>query len=291
MFPDFEDRELPQKLKDRSLPNDVFCYPLVTSWRNRVWEMISAFVTPEVIEEFKLNPPEYVVSDDLSWLDDLIFDVTGEFTDIKRITATALRSEFKAFRAAHATRTNDLTVYYRDGLRILTNEEIENIARGLFLSGKFTYVSERTLERAIQDLNSKDFPYRTDDIPRLYLCADESDFLTRSGCSGHYLDFGSEYLFNLAIRLVGEFRAKQELRSVGRPTMLIFDVPMTLISEATLEDFAGSILEFFFCELVDDLEAHALSPGAGSAMILAYELPAETVVGHYHPDTFFHSHR
>ena len=147
------------------------------------------------------------------------------------------------------------------------------------------------MEAAILDLNGGYFQYRDDRSLRLHLCADERDFTTRSGNSGHYLDFGSEYLFNLAIRLVDEYEAKRALRTTGAPTILVFDIPMAMICAATLEEFAGSVLEYLFCELVEDLEAHALGPGAGSALSLTRDLPPETLTGHYHPERFYHSHQ
>tara|TARA_B100000446_G_scaffold174282_1_gene183998 strand:- start:471 stop:677 length:207 start_codon:yes stop_codon:yes gene_type:complete len=62
---------------------------------------------------------------------------------------------------------------------------------------------------------------------------------------------------------------------------------MVMIRSHALEDFAGSILEYLFCELVDELEAHALSPDAGSALSLTENLPGECIVGHYHPATIY----
>jgi len=84
------------------------------------------------------------------------------------------------------------------------------------------------------------------------------------------------------MRLVGSTDAKIALKSVGRPTMFICDIPMTLMRDYTLCEFAGSILEFLFCELIGE-QSHALSPGAGTALSLALDLPGEHIVGHYHP--------
>ena len=58
---------------------------------------------------------------------------------------------------------------------------------------------------------------------------------------------------------------------------------MEMIALGTLREFGGMLLEYLFCELVDELEAHALSPGAGSALSLTENVPAECIVGHYHP--------
>jgi hypothetical protein len=47
------------------------------------------------------------------------------------------------------------------------------------------------------------------------------------------------------------------------------------------------MLEFLFCELVDGLESHALSPGSGSAISLSVDLLPEHIVGHYHPASIY----
>ena len=253
MLPGYEEREISASTSARDVPADVFCYPFVETWRARIWGLLSDILTEEVKTEFAADPPEYVVSDDLTWLDDLIFDVTGEDVDIKKITADRISRDYRAFRGAHATRANDLSSYYTQGLRILSNVDIENQARALFLNGQYPRVNEEKLDDAICDLNGGSHFYRSDQEARVYLCADESNFLTRSGGCGHYLDFGSEYLFNLAIRLVGKDEAMRVLRSNGEPTIIIFDVPMPLLRTSTVQEFSGLILELLFCELVEEL--------------------------------------
>ncbi|SFW99341.1 hypothetical protein SAMN04244548_00024 [Paracoccus pantotrophus] len=43
------------------------------------------------------------------------------------------------------------------------------------------------------------------------------------------------------------------------------------------------MLEYLFCELVEDMESDSLSPGSGSALTIQADLPADCIVGHYHP--------
>jgi hypothetical protein len=64
--------------------------------------------------------------------------------------------------------------------------------------------------------------------------------------------------------------------------MFVCDIPMRMIRPSTLGEFAGSILEYLFCELFGE-QSHALSDGAGSALSLTEDLPGEYIVGHYHP--------
>lgn len=67
--------------------------------------------------------------------------------------------------------------------------------------------------------------------------------------------------------------------------MFVCDIPMSQIPDYTLEEFAGLLLEYLFCELVDELQPYALSPGAGSGFSLSTDLSPDHIVGHYHPDT------
>jgi hypothetical protein len=281
MLPGYEDREIAENIKVRPAPPaDVFCLPLVDSWRARIWNLLRDYITDGVKAEFIRNTPEYVVCDDLSWLDDIIFEVTGETTNIKEWTADRLREEYRAFRASHATRTNDLAQFYRTGLRCLRAEEIEDRARSIFLNGRFNYATEDRIREAIDDIEARKTSGGREG--RLYFCADERSLITRSGGSGHYLVYGSEYLYCLGIRVLSEWEAKRALKEIGRPTMLVCDIPMHLMRPHTLQEFAGSILEFLFCELVGR-ESYALGPGSGSALSLTVDLPPEHIFGHYHP--------
>jgi hypothetical protein len=289
MLPGFEDRLISDTLNAREVPQDVFCYARPDLWKDHLWRMLDDQLTDDVQAAFLDDVPEYVVSDDLSWLDDIIGKVEGSRPDIKSLAADRLAENYRAFRMFHATRTNDLSAFYTKGLRHLTNQEIEDIARSIFLNGRYPGVDENTLDSAIEELNNGYSPYRNAEAPRLYCCADERDFITRWGGAGHYLDFGSEYLYNLGIRLVGPYDAQKSLRQIGSPTLFVIDAPMHLLSQYTLSDFAGGLLEYIFCDLSDNLAPYTLSPGSGSAVILRNEIPADAFVGHFHPEKYFHN--
>ncbi len=283
MLPGFEDREISPGPRD--VQEDVFCFPQVDTWRGHVWSMLDDLITDEVKALFMAEPPEYVVADDLSWLNNLIFRATGQDTSIKEETAWRMRLRYRAFQAAHATRTNDLGQFYTRGLRYLRPEEMEDRARALLLNGQAEGASECSIQAAIDALDARD--ERKGRTGQLYFCAGESDLYSDAGGSGHYLTYGSEYLYCLAIRAAWETSARKILKGLGRPTLFICDIPMKLISDRTIEEFAGMVLEYLFCELVEDLEAHSLSPGAGSALMIQTDLPASCIVGHYHPNKIY----
>lgn len=286
MLPGHEERLIEQETSARpKLPDDVFCYPQPDSWRTRIWEMLADHITDDVKAEFVRNPPEYVVSDDLSWLDDIIFAVTHRTCDIKEVMGERLGREYRAFRAGHATRTNDLAPFYLQGLKCLRAEEIEDRARTIFLNGRFASADEERLQHAINDIDARKESGGREGS--LYFAAEESSLFTRIGGSGHYLIYGSEYLYCLGIRVTSTWETKRALKEIGRPTMLVCDIPMALLSPYTLKEFGGMMLEFLFCELVDGLESYALSPGSGSAISLTVDLPPEHIVGHYHPTSIY----
>lgn len=283
MVPGFEGRVISAQAGTREVPPGVLCYPQVDTWRDQVWSLLDDLITPEVRAAFIEDPPEWIPCDDLSWLDELVLDVTGVDRDIRSEAAARLMGHFRAFRAAHGTRTNDLTPFYTLGLRKLRAGEIEERARSLFLGGQFPHASETAFAAAIDELGAREpGPQRNG---RLYFCAVESELYSRDGKSGHYLIYGSEYLYCLGIRTVSTWQARKTLKNIGRPTLLVCDIPMNLVGFGTMKEFAGNMLEYLFCELVDDMEAYSLSPGAGSAFAIAENLPAECIVGHYHPRT------
>ncbi|MBB3360564.1 MULTISPECIES: hypothetical protein [unclassified Novosphingobium] len=276
-----EKRAMPESLAERgALPRDVFCFPEVDSWRERVWRLISDYITHEVKATFTRRPPEYVVSDDLSWLNEIVLHTSGRDVEMKSLLADRLAGEYRAFRAAHGTRTDDLAPFYEHGLRCLRADEAENRARALFMTPEFAWVTEDKIDAAIADMDARNLSGGREG--RLYFCADERSLITRNGGCGHYLVYGGEYLYCLGLRLVSRFDAQRVLKSIGRPTMFVCDIPIAMMQHSTLEEFAGSILEFLFCELIGE-PSHALSDGAGSALSLAVDLPGKHIVGHYHP--------
>lgn len=285
MKPGYEDRSIQERIADRGVPpSDVFVLPSVESWRKRVWILIRDIVTDAVKEELTRNPPEYFVSDDLSWLNDVVLTVTGRDVEMKSLLAARLAREYRAFRAAHGTRTDDLAAFYEHGLRCLRADEAEARARSLFVTAASAGATEERFLAAVAELDARDPAGGREG--RIYFCADERSLITRRGGSGHYLVYGSEYTYCLGIRVVGTSKAQDILKSIGRPTMLVCDIPMTIIRDSTLCEFAGVILEHLCQELIGG-QRDALGPDAGTAFSLTRDLPAAYVIGHYHPTRIF----
>jgi len=54
--------------------NRVWDWRAFGDWKPVIWSLLSQYVDDKVIKIFMNQPPEYVVGDDLSWLEALIDD-------------------------------------------------------------------------------------------------------------------------------------------------------------------------------------------------------------------------
>ena len=269
----FEQRLIDERQNARSVPDDVFCFARSDVWKPVLWNILGDFLTQSVKEEFVRNPPKYVVSDDLSWLDEIIMETSDNFVAIKELTANRIARHYRAFRAAHGTRTDNLTSFYHRGLRRLRSGEIEDIARKLLINASFPYANEKSLMNAIDELDAKG-PGCRDGF--LYFCADEHELIDQAS---HYLIYGSEYLYCIAMRVIGTWNAQRLLKSIGEPTMIVCDLPFEFLSQDQREDFAGMCLEIMFTELLGETDEY----GHGSAVMLSCDVSSDCIVGHYHP--------
>ena len=238
-----------------------------------MWNIIGDYLGQDVKDEFVRNPPKYVVSDDLSWLDEIILETRDQFVSMKQITAERMASHYRAFRASHGTRTANVDSFYCQGLRKLRSDEFDRLARELLLTQEFSYASEKSLVAAIEEIDAKGPGCREG---YLYFCADEQELIENAG---HYLIYGSEYLYCLAIRVVGAWHAQKLLTSIGKPTMIVCDLPYGYLSPDQQSEFAGMCLEVMFSELLGRNDNF----GHGTAVMLSRDVPPKYIVGHYHP--------
>lgn len=100
-------------------------------------------------------------------------------------------------------------------------------------------------------------------------------------CS-HYVLYGSEYLTAIAAHL-GRFRDyRQALKAHGAPTVFVCDVPLSLMREGTLREFAGIALEVVFQELLDG-NSDFPELWRGGAFSIRQPLSPDSIVGHCNP--------
>ena len=269
-----DDKLVPAQHSNRPPPpTGTWDYRAYGSWRDELWMLLSDLVDYEVKAAFLDRPPEYVVGDDLTWLDNIIWSVRGREVDSKSFLGRQLRRRYDALRAVHGTRTADLARFYSEGLRPLDPGFAQEQARQIFLGGAYPELTEADLARAITTVGS--------DLRegRVFFEANEDMLINQAG---HYMLYGSEYLVAIAAHLGGFRDYRQVLKTRGNPTLFICDVPLRLVRESTLLEFAGTALEMMFQEL---LGGPAFEPDRmrGAGFCIREPLPASQIVGHYHP--------
>lgn len=254
-------------------PSEVWDWHAYESWRDTAWKLMADVLDDRVRAEFLRHPPEYVVGDDLRWLDRIVQRATGLDINSKSLMADRLIGHFIAMRACHATRSADLAAYYTKGLRPLDPEAVHAIAREIFLGGEFTELTDTHLDEAIKAVGS--------DLRegRVFFEANERLLIEDAG---HYLLYGGEYLIAVAAHLPRYRDYRQILKRSGEPTMFVCDVPFADIGGHTVLEFAGAALEMMFQELLDG-EDFEPDWHRGAGFCIHHPLAPASIVGHYHP--------
>jgi hypothetical protein len=205
----------------------------LNSWHETVWAMLTNIgVSPAVVDAIRQAPPEYLVGDDLSWLERVIEEIVGESMEIKHELACTLREHFDAIRAFHCARPRDVQSYYQYGIRLLDAAEQNEVIREIFLSGDFPEVTAAQVDEAIQYVGPE---LRHG---RVYFDAHERELV--ESC-GHYMLYGSEYVTAVAAHIQGPRDYRQALKTRGTPTVFVCDVPIAAMHSDALEEFAGSL--------------------------------------------------
>ncbi len=255
-------------------PSRTWDFRAFETWKDCVRLLISDIIDEKVLANFLADPPEYVVCDNLAWLNNIIYSVRGKTVDAKVLLSERLRHQYDALRAVHGTRTEDLEPFYREGLTPLIAEKTHKDARRLFLGGAFPELTEIDLEKAIHTVGAK---MREG---RVYFEVDEEMLIDQAG---HYMLYGSEYLIAIAAHLPGNRDYRQVLKTRGEPTLFVCDVPLKLISERTLQEFAGLALEAIFQELLDGPN-YEQNRWQGAGFYISETLNPNHLIGHYHPN-------
>lgn len=271
--PDCRDRLVAEDASLRPpAPPDVWDHMTYGSWRDVVWALMADMLGEPVRQAFMRRPPEFVVGDDLSWLDKVVLAATGQRADIKALTARRLKHHYRAIRAFHATRTNDVGSFYRQGLLALDLDAVHARAAALFLGGAYPELTRADLDAAIASVDASSRQ------GRLYFESNERH-LTR--LCGQYALYGGEYLSAVARALTAPGDYRGALRDSGQATVFLCDVPLAMLRESTLLEFAGRAL----ADLFDDLKYGGCEPMLyrGAGFCIHRTLPGDYLVGHYHP--------
>lgn len=192
----------------------------------------------------------------------------------RRIVADALNSCYEGVIAYHACRPEDVTTYYRDGVRPSSSIEIDARAKAIFCT-----VDGITAE-AIDAITAK--LGRRDD-GRVYAVLDDRHLIAYAN---HYLIYGSERLQCVAAGLGESWpNVMQELKQHGRPTLFRVALPWEIVTENDFDALARATSG-------NVASARRGRPIAESWFSFEFSrtLPAAYVLSHEHPKTLADVH-
>lgn len=205
-------------------------------------------------------------AEDSEWLKMLISEVKPGVSDVVGEFADEL--DRRVARCYHGCRTDDAGEYFRRGIRVHNREELEERVRALVAKEKRL----RWMLPNLPELMAK-FPSGGDEH-KCYVVFDDR-FLIKH--AAHYLIYGSEW-----ISAVLGHGWRDALLERGVPTMIEIDLPIRWVSVGLRVELAKLLLGEWTRRKVNSLSDVFLED---FTFTVHHDLPPETVVGHYHPES------
>ncbi len=253
----------------------VFEWKRSTVWRKHIVALGDDMFDSAVLDAIKKIGTDHMVSDDPAWLDRAI-RIGGRSLDGDAflVLSKRLSTFYTHIRVYHACRTVDPQSYYVRGLRSSTSCRTETDGPPRVCYARSPEISEAMIDDAIADmwLDKRD--------ERVFVGLDDRHLIR---CCGHYLIQGSECLLAVAVRL-GSMTGKDcihVLRNLGKPTMIVCELPFSMITEHEARQLSGIIVERLLEEM---LLGRPLDRRLGFTIALRNDIPPACVKRHYHPD-------
>lgn len=210
-------------------PRRVFVWNKYCQWRREILRLLCDLVDKSVLDQLRQNPPDYMVADNLGWLDNAIREVKRVAqSDIGTTARDRFTSHYTHLRGFHGCRAESEEAYKQDGIQQSNPALLDEIARRIFRR-------KDAVEVAIKDLSAGHYSYREHNSGKVCYCLQPEHLV--EDC-GHYLLYGSEYLSCIAAR-TGE---EDVLRKRGRAMIIECNIPISDIPLPYLECLVGEAL-------------------------------------------------
>ncbi len=265
--------ELPVQRQDRHAPpDDVLDLMAPETWCESFWKASVDFLKPETRDKFVQCPPAAIYHDDLSWLEPFRWD---RGRPVAMDLVSAVTNRWRALRACHGTRTDDVCGFYRHGLLPLDPHQVAERTKQV-LQATHPDLDDRWFEEAVHSVGTRL------DAGQVFLEANEEDLIATSG---HYMLYGSEYGVAIAAALggIGRIDYRQALKTTGRPTIFVCDIPLDLLSQHIIEELAANVAVIAFRQLVRHVDCFSDDRETMFGFPINQALPPSAIVGHYHP--------
>jgi hypothetical protein len=196
------------------------------------------------------------------------------FTSRKRCPAieTLKRhlKSYSSFIVFHACRPLDVSSFYSSGLQISDLDELNEVARSIYLAPGGPHVTESSFDAVLESIDRSDHG-------KVYVCLDDRELIEYCGT---YLIYGSEHISGIGARLHAKhgYPYQQLLKRVGKPTI----IRLRLSSDSVSGDKFEELAEHLNCSWE---EYHKMpSPPIDSfSFMLRNPIASENVLSHIHP--------
>lgn len=230
--------------------------------------LLKTWLSPRFRKDWmrRLRPGVYrdICWDDSEWSDILDKSLRGGFDRCAEELADSL--EYAVLRTFHGCRTDNAGTYFREGLRLHQRDEMTARLRAIVDQNRELQWMRGQLAAAIQEIDN------SQDEGRLYVVADDTCLLQRAA---HYLIYGSEW-----IAAVLSTPGRSALKTIGAPTLLEIDLPLSMSSFQTRTELAVRLLNEwtrFSCNKPD------WSAPIDFSFCIQSNIPSSCIVGHSHP--------
>ena len=253
----------------RSPPSDLIIWAQARDWHPKVERLLSDHLTVSVKRRLRGMDTDCFSKDDLEWLEQASGDDSLGYC-LGQVLADALHGW--RVRTYHACRPRDVLTYLNAGLRCLRAEEaIQDLRRLVDLHPQLSVLRDDNALAAA--LARVEIDGRTG---RVFVGLDDRGLVEGAG---HYLIYGSEYL-SAVLAQAGGCYFQNVLKIEGIPTVFVIDLPISLMRQSDLRDFARLLLSRWATNLVT---GRRTAPDEDYSFDIRCDVPSTCIVGHYHP--------
>lgn len=198
--------------------NKIFDYENPALWSKHIKQIMNKYLNEQILSELLILSNEenrYIEIEDIyEFISNSIFNDVLEY----------VKQNNCFVKLYHATATDNIESYLKNGLCVLKSEEKNKYARQLFNQESFPDLTNEKFNIAIKEhLDYLGMKYRGN---RISFMTHKEHLLKNET---HYLIYGSEYVFILAQRLGYEY--KYFLKDKLKPTLLTCQVPFELLDD------------------------------------------------------------
>ena len=124
----------------------------IESWLRPLEALLPEATSIDVAAAIRRQPPEYLVADDLSWLNRVVEARGNRDFDAESVLTERLLSAFTHLRAYHGCRPKEGDNHHEIGLVPLDVNRARDSAREIFHSSKFPELSPAIVDKAIASM-------------------------------------------------------------------------------------------------------------------------------------------